>query len=475
MDTGGEFALCESCGMKHTKDRLEAKAHESGAQADSNLTDIDSLMQRGWASLENSEWKAADVLFEKVLKINAEHALAYIGKLCASLSIMQKDELVDYDIAANKDYQKALRFADANYHAILAGYNLTEEERIDKKLDKLRQYIATRPKTQRELDYEKAIIKYEEERKNQKETKRAYKELVAKQEADIGIKQEQYQEAMAQYQAALNSNQEEARRRKEQSDNWKNQGLCAHCGGKMGVFGSCRVCRYPASTPVQIDVPYINPPKAPQVPPTIQMDIPKLTPPTPPAIRLADIPGTVIRFCEHNWKVLDIHDGKALFLCESVIEKRPYNKDNETITWKTCDLRDYLNGVFFNKLSTSLKKMIAETRLENNKNQWFGTSGGNTTADKVFLLSIDEVVKYFGDGGQLSSKNREGGRRKEDKNCSTSVARDEAGTVSWWWLRSPGVDANRAANVHCDGTLSIYGFRVDVSDGGVRPALWLKL
>ena len=44
--------------------------------------------------------------------------------------------------------------------------------------------------------------------------------------------------------------------------------------------------------------------------------------------------------------------------------------------------------------------------MENKDNQWQGTKGGNTTADKVFLLSLEEVVKCFGDSGDLKNKRK---------------------------------------------------------------------
>ena len=44
--------------------------------------------------------------------------------------------------------------------------------------------------------------------------------------------------------------------------------------------------------------------------------------------------------------------------------------------------------------------------MTNDDNPWYGTRGGNTTTDKIFLLSLEEVVKFFGDSGDL--KNRKG-------------------------------------------------------------------
>ncbi|MDR0248151.1 MAG: DUF6273 domain-containing protein, partial [Oscillospiraceae bacterium] len=49
-----------------------------------------------------------------------------------------------------------------------------------------------------------------------------------------------------------------------------------------------------------------------------------------------------------------------------------------------------------------------------------------------------------------------------------------AGTPWVWWLRSPGGGANYAACVG-DGSMSVYGDTVDLSDDGLRPAMWVTL
>jgi hypothetical protein len=41
----------------------------------------------------------------------------------------------------------------------------------------------------------------------------------------------------------------------------------------------------------------------------------------------------------------------------------------------------------------------------------------------------------------------------------------------WWWLRSPGNNANNAANVNNDGNVNDNGNNVNNDNGGVRPAL----
>ena len=45
----------------------------------------------------------------------------------------------------------------------------------------------------------------------------------------------------------------------------------------------------------------------------------------------------------------------------------------------------------------------------------------------------------------------------------------------WWWLRSPGLDSNRAAYVHIAAFVDYYGFNVDFDCYAVRPVVVLRL
>jgi len=223
-------------------------------------------------------------------------------------------------------------------------------------------------------------------------------------------------------------------------------------------------------------------------------------------------PGGIIRFGMYDWYVLDKQDGKWLIITEEVIEKRPYHHEECEITWEICDMRQYLNGEFYNLLSETDRMRIVEVVNENPDNPWYGTSGGNPTTDKVFLLSIDEVLSYFGDSGQIRT-------RYMYPNCQWCAdeflpwiddqyninrrAVDDSGIVRHWRLRSPGANECCVAHITgfcgdgfdqggicisdcCDlsddghflfdgtGCLSMpLPGRADVN--GVRPVLWLRV
>ncbi|MDR0223211.1 MAG: DUF6273 domain-containing protein, partial [Oscillospiraceae bacterium] len=138
--------------------------------------------------------------------------------------------------------------------------------------------------------------------------------------------------------------------------------------------------------------------------------------------------GSTIKFGEYDWRVLDVKDGKALILTDTVIEKRAYS--DQSATWETCDLCAYLNGEFYNSFGKSDKARVVKTKVKNKDNPWYGTSGGKDTEDYIFLLSLEEVVKYFGDSGQLSDRPSGAYFIRDDYDRARMVS-----PWSGWWLR----------------------------------------
>ena len=194
--------------------------------------------------------------------------------------------------------------------------------------------------------------------------------------------------------------------------------------------------------------------------------------------------GSVERIAGIDWRVLAVENNKALLISEKILEKRPYNVEGTDITWENCTLRKYLNGEFYNSLGAA-KSAIIETNNWNPNNPWYGTPGGNATTDKVFLLSLDELVKYFGDCGKLCNQPKNDGRFIwwtddkafwiDDQYNHARIAYYRSEGASWWWLRSPGDDSYDAAYVDYVGNVYVDGYGVDSDFGGVRPALWLNL
>jgi len=195
----------------------------------------------------------------------------------------------------------------------------------------------------------------------------------------------------------------------------------------------------------------------------------------------------IVHFAGKDWIVLDIRGNKALLLSKMILELRAFHSSPFgdlsffDITWGDSTLHDYLNGEknyrgrgWYDSLSSQDKSQIVETRVESNDNPWFGTSGGRSSTDKIFLLSIEEVVEYFGDSGQLIDKNPNEQFWMNDEYNEKRVAYDKEGVACKWWLRSPGYNRGLAASVGFGGKLSVGGHNFDF-EFGVRPALWFRI
>ena len=182
-------------------------------------------------------------------------------------------------------------------------------------------------------------------------------------------------------------------------------------------------------------------------------------------------------FAGYDWLVLEVQEDKALLLSEYVLERRAYHESSKDITWETSDIRSYLNSEFYNNFAEADKARIAETQVKNSDNLWFGAAGGNDTTDKIFLLSLEEVIKYLGDSGQFANEDH------PDDKWSFSDRYDEARVAintrtsneSWWWLRTPGINSNSATCVNFDGRVHVAGYYVSDENGGIRPAMWVSL
>lgn len=96
------------------------------------------LLKRAFMFLEDGDWESADEYCEKVLDIDPENALAYLGKLMAELNVCKQEELRDQEEPFDEynNYLKAIRFADAALKEELKGYisyinDRNEQERLE--------------------------------------------------------------------------------------------------------------------------------------------------------------------------------------------------------------------------------------------------------------------------------------------------------------------------------------------------------
>jgi len=224
----------------------------------------------------------------------------------------------------------------------------------------------------------------------------------------------------------------------------------------------------------------------------------------------ADKAGDIIQFGGYKWRILDVTDGKALIITEGIIERREYHERFENTTWANCDLRQYLNGEFYDSFSEKDKVKIIQVTNQNPDNPWYGTHGGPDTQDHIFLLSVDEAVKYFGDSGKLTNRPIGDDRYEwlneyplwyiDDEFNDNRKAGFASGVENYgndtglWWLRTPGWNGDGGGDsdfpwgnwplpygtafIDFAGGINVQGHITgDALAGvdGVRPALWLTM
>lgn len=143
-----------------------------------------------------------------------------------------------------------------------------------------------------------------------------------------------------------------------------------------------------------------------------------------------------------QWKILDIVDGTYKCLAEKLEDRMAF--DSNSNNWTTSDLREYLNGEFYNKL----KDAVGEENIVLTERDLLSLDGQTEYGkceDNVSLLSFDEYRKY----------------RPLIPNIGDY----------WWWLLTPD-------STPCNGdstwvrVVSSSGYVNDFicgSDRGVRP------
>lgn len=148
----------------------------------------------------------------------------------------------------------------------------------------------------------------------------------------------------------------------------------------------------------------------------------------------------------------------------------PYNDESfEDTTWAECSLRQWLRHDFSDSAFTEeQKEKIELSYLTTPKNEKYGTSGGGGTADRIFLLSIEEATEYFPDDNSRIAAPVSAIKQK----ISIYNKKNE---VCDWWLRSPGYKGYHAVCVENDGEIDDSGSSTFYTGTGVRPAMWIKL
>lgn len=193
-----------------------------------------------------------------------------------------------------------------------------------------------------------------------------------------------------------------------------------------------------------------------------------------------------------KWRILSVNGNDAFLLADQNLDCVRYDETYTDVTWEKCTLRSWLNGysASSNKygkdysrdnfidaaFSQAEQSAIQRTSVINDNNPSYGTNGGNTTQDKIYLLSIAEAsnASY----GFNATFNTESDTRIANNTAHVPAhsIMNGAGRVDAWWLRSPGYDSYHVSTISRSGRGNddgIYAFLYD--HFASRPVLHLDL
>lgn len=171
---------------------------------------------------------------------------------------------------------------------------------------------------------------------------------------------------------------------------------------------------------------------------------------------------------EVEWSVLDIQDGKALIFCDNLVTYRSFDENTDYVSWEGSSIRSWLSGNFRESVFHESQLEYIKTTRNSNKGGWIidqvleksrSKFSEKSTQDEVFLLSVDEYIKY---------------ESKIDKSMviyDKKGERSEANGITWW-SRSSGEDKGICA---CGYLMSKVEEDEANSMHAVRPAVWIEI
>ncbi len=168
------------------------------------------------------------------------------------------------------------------------------------------------------------------------------------------------------------------------------------------------------------------------------------------------------------WRVV-AREGNALTLISLYgLDCKPFQNTHLPVSWATCTLREWLNEAFYQAAFLGSERlMMAQHENADEANPVFGTTGGKTVRDMVYVPSISEALAWFSSDADRITRStayaKAWGANYREETC-------------WYWLRNPGDNEFRKAIVHNDGSIYYEGYMVTLSTTAtIRPVVNVDL
>lgn len=511
------------------KDEPKSAAKETAAAGQAVNSAVAPLLKRISLFLEDGNWQEADEYCERVLDRDPENAQAYLYKLMAKMEVRKTEDLRNQAQPFDSEdmYRKTVRFADEELKNTLEEYNAYIKDRNEKKrIESIYNKAVYDMRYARDEISYKIIIEdlaeipgYKDADEKKKECEEKAEECrleslynsalkiqtvqsednqlrAAKQFEELGTYKDSAERVQQCRDKAEEIRTEEERIKAEREKAEKERKAKAKKKKIVLIIISSvvAVCAVLALIYGIVIVPSIKYNEALELVENKNYDEAiaifeelgnysdsknKTCDILKEKLKVAEV-GSIVKFGEYEqdndtsngkedieWLVLAKENSNVLLISKKALDCKSYNTIEMDVTWETCSLRTWLNGHFLNDAFTKEEQAIINTTdVTADENPDYDTDPGNDTKDKVFLLSIEEANKYFGNDS-------------ERKYIPTSYVLANENSLkngnNWWALRTPGQSQNHVAGVVGDGYFSKSGAWVDNSHTLVRPAIWISL
>ena len=452
------------------------------------------LLERVFLFLEDGKWQDANIYCEKVLDIDPKNAEAYVGKLMAELNVGKRQQLADCKEPFNdsENFAKVIRFGDEKTEAEMRGYiaHINERNENERRMSIYNDAIAALNSAYSVDEYYAIINKfrsihgYKDSDEHIAFCERRIEEIREKQEAD----------------------RKEAERKAEEARIAREKFIKkAKRVAAIAVPSACAVVVFLIilfnviipNVKYNNAVDLMNEGKNEEAIAIFRsLDGYKDSNEKINSLRVghsisqlkdSEVGDFVVlgAYEQDNnisngkeiiaWRVLAKDGDNVLLISDKALDSQEYDlaQHGNNTTWEECALRSWLNNSFLNDaFNLNEQSKIVSTTVVADKNPKYGTEQSNTTTDKVFLLGINEIEKYF--------------PMDEDRKCApTEYAKAKATNVNGnktvddenlcrWWLRTLGRDGYYALTVSDTGIVGYYGDPY-MKYNYVRPAIWVNV
>lgn len=161
------------------------------------------------------------------------------------------------------------------------------------------------------------------------------------------------------------------------------------------------------------------------------------------------------------WQVVEKTDSRLLLLSVYVLDAKAFHDEAVEVSWKDSSIKEWLQSDFYEAaFLPEEREMLAVS-----------------SAGPVFLLSVEEVQRYFS-----VEKSEQNLQELSDDRLAAEATEYAKSQDVWamddnacWWLRSAGEFPGTVVEITEDGSIYRLGTEVDFVYNGVRPAIWLEL